>query len=331
MFSQVRNTQRKANLAEINKALYQYYIDNGTYPSSVTTTLTEICDTEATSTGHSLSCTNKADLSALVPTYLVSIPTDPQSSGTSTGYLVAKNTANKVYLKSDNTELSQTTTIGDSSGVFPDRLVSYWSFDDAGAGTALDLIGGNNGTVTGATATTGVKGLANTAYAFDGTSKYINMVNNAGSLNVQNYTLSVWVKQIDASATGRILCKSPHSSTNVDFMLLTEGYEIRLSSYVSGVSWYNLVTTTNEISTNNTWYHIVGTYDSTNMKIYKNGGLVISSPKNLNTPIGGTLDIGAYCWGNRSGSFNGSIDNVRIYNKALSAEEVLSIYNTEKP
>ncbi len=108
----VRNVQRKANLAEINKALYQYYIDNSRYPVSVTSTLTEICNTGATTTGHSLNCTGLADLSYLVPTYLVSVPTDPQSTASSTKYSVMKDTANKIALSATQAELSTTVSLG---------------------------------------------------------------------------------------------------------------------------------------------------------------------------------------------------------------------------
>src|SRR3989339_1399937 len=160
--AKVRNTQRQMNLGEINKALQQYYIDNRSYPISVTTTLTEICNTGATSSPNSVDCTDLVDLSPLVPTYLVAIPTDPQASGTSTGYMVMKNSSNKIVLLASEAELN--TNIGIGSAIPTNGLISYWSF----GGNALDSVGDNDGTVTGATLTTGIKGLANTAYAFDG-------------------------------------------------------------------------------------------------------------------------------------------------------------------
>lgn len=112
----VRNVQRKANLAEINKALYQYYIDNSRYPTSVTSALTEICNTGATTTGHSINCTGLADLSYLVPTYLTAIPADPQSTTTGTLYKVMKDTANKIALSATQAELSTTVSLGNVPG-----------------------------------------------------------------------------------------------------------------------------------------------------------------------------------------------------------------------
>ena len=118
-FSNIRNTQRKMNLAEINKALYQYYIDNSGYPSSITTTLTEICDTGATSTGHSLTCTGFVDLSALVPTYLVAIPLDPSGAIITggAGYKVAFNSSGKVYLAGTQAENGDSIIFGNNAGV----------------------------------------------------------------------------------------------------------------------------------------------------------------------------------------------------------------------
>jgi uncharacterized protein (TIGR02145 family)/prepilin-type N-terminal cleavage/methylation domain-containing protein len=123
----VRNAQRKSNLSEINKALTQYYIDHSSYPASVTTSLTEICNTGASSTPTGISCTGLIDLSALVPTYLVAIPTDPLGSTLSfldkfiptayattngTGYKVMKDPANKVVLTAFQAENNTIIGIG---------------------------------------------------------------------------------------------------------------------------------------------------------------------------------------------------------------------------
>ena len=119
MFSQVRNAQRKANLTEINKAVYQYYIDNSRYPATLTSIATEICNTGATSTGHSISCTGLIDLSALVPTYMVAIPTDPSGAINTggAGYKIASDPIGKPYLQASRAELSVSIYIGNSTGV----------------------------------------------------------------------------------------------------------------------------------------------------------------------------------------------------------------------
>lgn len=82
---------------------------------------------------------------------------------------------------------------------------------------------------------------------------------------------------------------------------------------------------------NNTWYHIVAVYNGTSMKIYKNGtelpgsttfsGNISTNSYNVTIgQIAGTPDSwNAYRW-------NGTIDEVKIYNRALSASEILADY-----
>jgi type IV pilus assembly protein PilA len=325
-FSQVRNTQRKANLSELNKALYQYYIDHSHYPTSLTTTLTEICATGATSTGHSLNCTNRTDLSYLVPTYLVAIPTDPQATGTSTGYLVAKNTANKVYLKADNAELSQTTTIGDTSGVLPDHLVSYWSFD----GNALDSVGGNNGTVmNGAVATTGVRGLINTAYYFDGVDDYVS-VDDSPSQTVYNFSVITWIKR--TGAVGHILTKGG-DTTNWEYVMLFSGTAPYVNIWGNSGSCDEFSASSNISPAVGEWSQVAFVYRlNESLTIYVNGtqtGFDNTKTAGCNFSSGSSkLNIGRR---SDSSKFNGAIDNVRIYNSALSADDIMLIYNFEKP
>jgi type II secretory pathway pseudopilin PulG len=128
----VRNTQRKSDLKQIYNAITQYYIDNSAYPSTIsTTTLNEVCNTgsvAATTTAlNGASCDNLANLSVLVPTYLVSIPTDPTgtssllafiptayaaTTATGTGYKVGINTAKQVLISAPLAELGVTVTVG---------------------------------------------------------------------------------------------------------------------------------------------------------------------------------------------------------------------------
>jgi len=111
--AQVRNTQRKSDIKQIDSALTQYYIDNNNYPNTVLGSLTEICDTGEETTGHSITCTNLVDLSALVPTYLTAIPVDPQATTTNgAGYRIIKDATTSKIGISATAELNETVTIG---------------------------------------------------------------------------------------------------------------------------------------------------------------------------------------------------------------------------
>ena len=76
--AQVRDATRRSDINTIYKALEQYLIDTGNYPSSVNSNYKEICNTGTEQVvGGVIDCTNKADLRELVPDYLASIPTAP--------------------------------------------------------------------------------------------------------------------------------------------------------------------------------------------------------------------------------------------------------------
>jgi len=89
---ETRDAQRRADVTTILNAVYQYYIDNGSLPSGITVTSTEICATGATS------CTG-VDLSGLTTDeeYLTAIPSDPVSgTANSTGYFISRSANNRV-------------------------------------------------------------------------------------------------------------------------------------------------------------------------------------------------------------------------------------------
>ncbi len=112
----VRNTQRLSDIKQINSALQQYYITNGSYPNSLLGDLTEICDTGDGTTNPT--CTGLINLSVLVPTYLAAIPKDPLATTTAyTGYQVIKgSTSGLISLNAEHSELGQTIVLGKEAG-----------------------------------------------------------------------------------------------------------------------------------------------------------------------------------------------------------------------
>ena len=113
--AQVRNTERKSDLKQIANAITQFYIDHSYYPTSLTSTLTEICDTgaNASSSGQTTTCTNAGliNLSELIPTYITAIPRDPSATTTNhAGYQIVL-ASNKIGISAP-AELGQTITIG---------------------------------------------------------------------------------------------------------------------------------------------------------------------------------------------------------------------------
>jgi type IV pilus assembly protein PilA len=107
-----RNSQRSADVNTILNGTYQYALDNnGTLPSSITTTATEICATGAAS------CTGLVDLTTLTTSgkYLVSIPKDPQCAtvcaANGVGYKISKDTNGRLVVTAPFAEQGKTISV----------------------------------------------------------------------------------------------------------------------------------------------------------------------------------------------------------------------------
>jgi prepilin-type N-terminal cleavage/methylation domain-containing protein len=109
--AQARDAERQNEVNTLYKSLEQYLIDNNSYPSSITNVLQDVCRD-----GQSGGC---IDLETdLVPTYLASIPEDPQATGAGSGYYVAINPINnKVVVQSLRTEINNKIQV--NSEAFP--------------------------------------------------------------------------------------------------------------------------------------------------------------------------------------------------------------------
>ncbi len=195
--------------------------------------------------------------------------------------------------------------------------VSAWTFE----GNANDVVGANHGTVYGATLANGWSGQA---YEFDGVDDYIDLGDKFEGYSAM--TISVWFNTNDISASRRIAAKWG-ASGQASWLVEKDGEHVFIVFRNSnGVVNSSTATT---ILEKGKWYHVVGTYDGNNVRAYLNGILKET------TPLTGTIydstvsaRIGAE---DRAGyNFNGSIDQVAIYNRALTADEVKAHYGFQK-
>jgi prepilin-type N-terminal cleavage/methylation domain-containing protein len=103
-----KNAQRKSDINTILNGVYQYAIDNnGTLPTGITTTQTEVCVTGG-------SCSGLADLSPLTTDeeYLVAIPTDPTGSSTNgAGYEIFQSANGRVTVVAPDAEQGETISV----------------------------------------------------------------------------------------------------------------------------------------------------------------------------------------------------------------------------
>ncbi len=223
-------------------------------------------------------------------------------------------------------EVSQLYRLTTPTGV-DTSLKGYWSFNgqDLSGTTAYDRSGaGNTGTLTNGPAIT--EGKLGQALSFDGTNDLL-VVNNSSSLSVTNYTASFWIKSPTAPWT---TIKHPinlentngsvQSTFNFSWHHDNSAFRQACAAYIVG-TWYGAKLTSSLLA--NTWYHIACTYNGSSIKAYLNGSLEATTSASGGVASAGKLYIGT----GPSTWFNGSLDEVRIYNRALSSDEVASLYN----
>ncbi|MCK5630135.1 MAG: DUF2341 domain-containing protein, partial [Nanoarchaeota archaeon] len=210
-----------------------------------------------------------------------------------------------------------------NSAVDTTGLVGLWHMN----GDANDTSGNNNhGTINGAT--TGTEGKLDTAMSFDGTNDYVDVGTPLGSTSSGTKAVSLWVKSIEAT-TGYVIAN--YDSNSHGFSLLFN------SDRTIGIAWtstINAVKTTDTLPLNE-WFHVVGIFETgaTGGKIYIDGTESVSGNLGTEQTTTNKLRISGRWVTANSGStvvFNGSIDEVAIWNRALSPDEISAIYNTQK-
>lgn len=201
-----------------------------------------------------------------------------------------------------------------------DGLVAYYPF----SGNANDESGnGNNGIVSGATLTSDRFGHADSAYSFDGVTNYI-QVPSSQSLEIQDaITLSAWVYHLSHASPQHI----------VNMSELYTGY--RLAAWWANpagnsLELYDLSQSQNVADDGRqpyigAWTHVAATWDGSNMRVYRDGVLGGEAIFTGNISVANNdLFIGVLDpipWP-INGYFHGYIDEVRVYERALSESEI---------
>ena len=203
-------------------------------------------------------------------------------------------------------------------------LVGWWPF----TGNAIDSSGNaNNGIVNGATLTTDRFGNVNSAFNFDGVNDWIN-INNSNSLNpTSQITISAWVNTLayNVSNASMVVNKGwDQGPGHYDILVFTSNNKSR---FVIGS---NIYVESNSIININQWTLITVSIDSLTMKIYINGTLENTVLQNNNNSFGTNTDplyIGKHDYNNAPYYFNGKIDDIGIWNRALTQAEITDLYN----
>ena len=207
------------------------------------------------------------------------------------------------------------------------NLVSHWKFDETSGTIAYDSIGSNDGTlVNGPVWTTGQIG---GGLSFSGGDDYVDCGSSFASITGSaTKTITAWAKSDVSDQTVRIITLYRRSDSYSAFAI-----SLRENDGGNPATWKGLYATPgnsyklidSEVSvTAGEWTHIALVQDGTDVHIYVDGELKNSANDAATPAISNPPHavIGTYMWYGHgpSPSFLGSIDDVRIYNRALSAE-----------
>jgi len=159
------------------------------------------------------------------------------------------------------------------------------------------------------------------SFEFDGVGTYISAGDITALNNQSAFSTSAWFKCDTVSGAPIIINGGSSASNRFYIQLLTTGTTIR---YVMGSTVKD--TTVSNVA-DGKWHHVVTIHNGTSLEVYldgtKEGTFTTVSP---NTNIGRSFTIGKYIL-NSSNYFNGYLDEIGVFNTALTQEQVESIYN----
>ncbi|MCH8218216.1 MAG: hypothetical protein IH892_15775, partial [Planctomycetes bacterium] len=191
------------------------------------------------------------------------------------------------------------------------ELVGYWAFDEGQGDIAKDGSGnGNDGVIVNATWEIGKLG---SALGFDGTSAYVEVPDHESLHLWERYTFAAWIYQVE-SRSSRIIDKIGAGTANGPHLDTHPGTRLRTCSgaCISTAADYSL----------DEWHHAAITFDVGDVKLYLDGSLAGagSAPSPL---AGNNLPLRIAADSARQNLFFGLIDDVQVYNVALTEAEIL--------
>ena len=209
-------------------------------------------------------------------------------------------------------------------------LVGWWPFN----GNAQDASGnGNHGTINGATLTTDRLGNQNESYSFDGLDDFIEIPSSVSLHNPQG-TINLWLY---TTIPNRDVCpikKNNFSNAgNEHYVIAITPTEVVFankynSNCQSGNGWFRTATS-NSIYTSPSWHMITATYSIVN-NLYIDGILVSTSVPPSTNPDNCASDIQiGRGWSAVNEWVTGKIDDIGIWNRALTLQEITDLYSAQ--
>ena len=193
-------------------------------------------------------------------------------------------------------------------------LVAYYPFN----GNANDCsVNEHNGTNNGATATTDRFGNTDSAMEFNGSNNYIAL---GDWFIYQNFTISLWINQDQINDIYVDIIDNNHTDYR-NWAVQYDSYSANYTFFTQpqGGIQFNL--------SNSEWKHLVFIKDGAFLKIYLNNILVNELTATSSTINYSSQNLSIARWGGGGRYFDGKIDEIRMYNRALTETEIQELYN----
>lgn len=201
-------------------------------------------------------------------------------------------------------------------------IISYWNFDEGGGEVAADSADGNTGTLVNNPVWT--QGKVGSALEFDGTSSYVQLPDSPNLKPTDALTLEFWMYPHEISVDKHIF--GSHSTCNFHPWHIGLWYS---NGIVFRINDHPALYASNVVSMPDIWYHVVATFDkNSGRKAYVNGAEVASDTYSSPTcgDTGDIFRIGGRFTTPDMYAFDGILDEVVFYNRAISAEEIQQHY-----
>jgi hypothetical protein len=200
-------------------------------------------------------------------------------------------------------------------------ILAWWGMADATDASS----NGNTLTPFNLTPTTDRFGNANSAYSFNGTSSYLTRTSFGHTFTQGgSFSVSIWVKKANTSA-GVAIMSGNTTSLNFIWLVQSDATKAIFGTNKQQSSWFWTNATTNYVL--NEWEHYVGVYTANTMTFYRNGvlqGTTINTHTNVAQAVL-PFWIGRGVSGNY---FTGSLDDIGIWNRAITPNEVAILYQS---
>ena len=203
--------------------------------------------------------------------------------------------------------------------------IAHWKLDEGSGATAYDSAGTNDGTIYGATWATGQ---LNGALDFDGLDDYVDMADTVKDHLETSYTFSIWIKPKTIPGIHSIAAYR-RSTSDIGYQVLLQLQHNNSDvQFVVGSLGNNAIASYPDTLIMNTWYHVAGIREENVLNVYVNGVSGIPDSETFGEISPDNFKIGAiHCCDQVIQSFfDGTIDDVRIYDRALSSGEIKQVY-----